>query len=77
VCDVTIGTHNRRTDEVARLGASNFVLMPKYYYADQIKENEVHRTCGMHGKERKVYRKIPKVIDHSEDRGVDGRMGSE
>jgi hypothetical protein len=27
-----------------------YLLLPKYYYADQIKENEVGRTCGMHGR---------------------------
>jgi hypothetical protein len=26
-----------------------FVLLPKYYYADKIKDNEVGGTCGTHG----------------------------
>jgi hypothetical protein len=25
-----------------------FLPLPKYYYADQIKENEVDGTCGTH-----------------------------
>jgi hypothetical protein len=40
----------------------------------------VGEACGTHGKERKVYRfrlESPKEKDHSEDRGVDGMMGSE
>jgi hypothetical protein len=27
-----------------------FVLIPRYYEADQVKENEVSGTCGMHGR---------------------------
>jgi hypothetical protein len=34
------------------------MLIPKYYYADQIKENEVDGTCSTHGRgeERTVYK---------------------
>jgi hypothetical protein len=31
-------------------GASYFVPITTYYYADQIKENEVGRACGTHGR---------------------------
>jgi hypothetical protein len=27
-----------------------FILLPRYYQADQIKEDEVGRTCGTHGR---------------------------
>jgi hypothetical protein len=46
-------------------------------------ENEVGRTCGTHGRGEKsvhcfgIPMEIPMERDHSEDRGVDGRMGSE
>jgi hypothetical protein len=35
-----------------------FCILSKYYWADQVKENEVGRACGMHGRgeERKAYR---------------------
>jgi hypothetical protein len=36
-------------EEVAHI-ASYFVVIPKYYQADQIKENEVGRTCGTYGR---------------------------
>jgi hypothetical protein len=35
--------------EIAQWGASYFVLVPKYYYADKIREDEVGGTCGTHG----------------------------
>jgi hypothetical protein len=46
----------------AQWGASHFVLIPKYYYADQSKENEVGGTCGKRGRgeERKGYRVLGK-----------------
>jgi hypothetical protein len=31
------------------------VLISKYYYADQIKENEVGGACGTHGRGENVY----------------------
>jgi hypothetical protein len=36
-------------------------------------------TCGTHGREKctRFWWENPKERDHSEDRGVDGRMGSE
>jgi hypothetical protein len=37
-------------------------------------------TCGMHGEGEKMYKgwwESPKESEHSEDRGRDGRMGSE
>jgi hypothetical protein len=34
----------------------NLSLITRYYKADQIKENEVGRTCGTHGRGGKVYR---------------------
>jgi hypothetical protein len=37
-------------EKVAQKGASYFILLPKYYKADQIKENEVDGTCGTHGR---------------------------
>jgi hypothetical protein len=33
--------------------ASYLVLITKYYYSDQIKENEVGGACGTHGGEEK------------------------
>jgi hypothetical protein len=47
---------------------------------DQVKEDEVGRACGTHGKGEKSKRfwwSSPKEGDHSEDRGVDWMMGSE
>jgi hypothetical protein len=41
---------NRRIEEVAQCGALYFLLIHKYYYADQIKENEVGGTCSTHGR---------------------------
>jgi hypothetical protein len=40
-------------EEVAQLGASYFVLNPKYHYADKVKEDELGGACGTHGKGRK------------------------
>jgi hypothetical protein len=37
-------------EKVAQRGASYFVPLPKYYQANQIKENEVGGTCGSHGR---------------------------
>jgi hypothetical protein len=50
---------------------------PNIIRQDQIRENEVGGTCGQ---QREVYRVLvgkPKEIDHWEDHGEDGRMGSE
>jgi hypothetical protein len=56
--------------------------------SDQIKENEVGGTCDMHGKRQenvhglertgkcaRLWWESPRERDHSENRGVDGRMG--
>jgi hypothetical protein len=66
-------------EKVAQGRASYFILLPKYYYADKIKENEVGGTCGMHGRGMctRFWWKIQKERDHLKDQGVDGRMGSE
>jgi hypothetical protein len=34
----------------------NLYSVPFHHYACEIKENEVGRTCGTHGRERKVYK---------------------
>jgi hypothetical protein len=47
---------------------------------DQVKENEVGGAYGTQPKENSSQSfsgENPKKRDHSEDRGVDGRMGSE
>jgi hypothetical protein len=36
--------------QVAQQGASYFVLIFKYYWADQIKKNVVGETCSTHGR---------------------------
>jgi hypothetical protein len=44
-----------------------------------MKENEVGRACGMHGRGEKRAQgfggKAQRKKDHLEDQGVDGRMG--
>jgi hypothetical protein len=35
-------------EEITQRGASYFILIPKYYFADEIKENEVGEACGRH-----------------------------
>jgi hypothetical protein len=56
-----------------------FVLIPKYYSADQIKESEVGGAYGTHerGECTGFWWESQKKIDHLEDQGVDGTMGSE
>jgi hypothetical protein len=44
------GCSNRRMEEVAQWVASYFVLISKYHYADQSKENKVSRACGTRGR---------------------------
>jgi hypothetical protein len=43
------------------------------------KENKVSWACGTHGRRKFTWFwwESPKHIDHSEERGADGRMGSE
>jgi hypothetical protein len=43
-------------EEVAQLGASYFVHIPKYYYADQIRRMRWAGHVARVGEERKVYR---------------------
>jgi hypothetical protein len=42
----------------------------------KVKENEVGRACGTHGRVKctRFWWESPKERDHSEDRDVDGRM---
>jgi hypothetical protein len=42
-------------EKVAQWGASYFVHITGYYYADQTKENEVGKACGMHGRGGELY----------------------
>jgi hypothetical protein len=45
-----------------------------------MKEIEVGRACGLHGRGQKSLQGlvgIPRERDHLEDQSVDGRMGSE
>jgi hypothetical protein len=45
-----------------------------------VKENELGRACGMHGRGDEGYKVLvesPNERDHSEDQGVYGRMGIE
>jgi hypothetical protein len=46
-----------------------------------MKENEVGGTCSTHGRREEILKRFwwesAKERGHSEDRGVDGRMGSE
>jgi hypothetical protein len=45
----------------------------KYYYRDQIKDNEIGRACM--GKMRNAYKLlVRKLGDHSEDLGADGKI---
>jgi hypothetical protein len=41
-------------EKVAQSGASYFVIITRYYQADQIKENEVGKACGTHGRGEKL-----------------------
>jgi hypothetical protein len=54
---------------------------PKYYLADQIKENEVGGKCGTHERGEECVQgfdgKSRRKETTSDDQGVDGRMGSE
>jgi hypothetical protein len=47
----------------------HILYSPKYYWADQIKKNEVGGTCGTHGRGEEER-------DHLKDRGFGGRMES-
>jgi hypothetical protein len=41
-------------ETTASSGASRFLLLPKYYSDDQIKEDQMGRACGMYGGERNM-----------------------
>jgi hypothetical protein len=51
-----------------------FVLIPIYYKAVQIKENEVGWACGTHGRGKctRFRWESLKKRDHSENQGIDG-----
>jgi hypothetical protein len=49
--DMRFGTWNVRS--LCRIGSLKTVAITGYYYADQIKENEVGRACGTHGRGEK------------------------
>jgi hypothetical protein len=40
---------DRKLENIAQCGASQFVPLAKYYYSDQIKEDEMVRECSTHG----------------------------
>jgi hypothetical protein len=54
-----------------------FLLIQKYYLADEIKENEVGGACGEERREKCTgfWWESPKERDLLEDRDVNGRMG--
>jgi hypothetical protein len=55
------------------------VFIPERYLEDEVKDNEVGRTCGTHGRGDKCTGLLcerPKERDYPKDRGVDGWMGS-
>jgi hypothetical protein len=59
-----------------------FCTYPQISLADQVKAHEVDRLCCMRGRGDKSVRtrfwwESPKERDHSEDQGIDGRLGSE
>jgi hypothetical protein len=71
-----------KRDEVTRewrkLHNEELCTHHKISLADQIKKNEVGGTCGTHGRREKCKRwESPKERDHSEDRGLNGSLGSE
>jgi hypothetical protein len=52
-----------------------FLLIVKYYKADQTKEDDVGGECSTHGRRQKCtgfWWEFLKESDHLEDRGVDG-----
>jgi hypothetical protein len=55
------------------------VLIPKHHEEDQINENNVGGACDTHGKVKckRFWSESANERDHLEDRGVDGRVGSE
>jgi hypothetical protein len=44
-------TNHSRPEEIAQRGTSKFALSTKYYH--QIKEDEIGRACGMHGRDNR------------------------
>jgi hypothetical protein len=43
-------------EKTAKLGPSYIVLIAKYNYNDQVKEDEMRRTCSRKGEKRNTYR---------------------
>jgi hypothetical protein len=41
-------------EKVPQWGASKFVRISRYYWADKIKENKVGGACGTHGRGEKL-----------------------
>jgi hypothetical protein len=54
------------------------MLFIKYYYDDQIKEDNMHEACSKQWKKREVYTKFQlknfKWSDHVEDLEIVGRL---
>jgi hypothetical protein len=66
-------------EKVAQWGASYFVLVTRYNYADQIRKIGWTGHVACIGQGRNVCRVLvgkPEGKNHLKDQGVDGRMGS-
>ena len=53
------------------------MFLSKYHSGEQVKKQEMGRTCGTYGEKRGAYRALvekPEGRDHLEDPGVDRRI---